>query len=828
MSLSFYKNDSNEIYISAPELDSFLTQLGVAPNSQTLGDVFTNNKTFKLNNNKYTIENIKFDWNYPSGLVYNLYDAVAVAKAANISDEKIAQALYNARLSDKNSVDVVIGLSAFATPASESAQNYISMYYPNAEARIETHLNKKGNGYTYKVVYTDPTTGATRYETLSGLDGNKALTPEELDKLLGTNSTVGAALLSAHSFNTQNIIEKDNAQGQIDSGKSILEALGYTLNDDGSATLTDNSIGTSAKSNHTLTDAQVKSLETALPSTEDLKAWDKGNKLDIYKTLFKNQDTTDPATIGKNATDALTLLQGLSDVITGNQLDTTQRNINNQRQALLKQIRNDPALYEAIVQQLRSDNVAGTIAGQRAANVQQIAAQADATYDEQAAELYKSLFTGETAAATSTRDSVFKDYVGSLNSVQQGSLNDLEAIVRKNTAAENSALSDFVNTYSTALDVDTSKYDNSVKLNQSITDGKASQIIHSIENTVRQQIANDDGMLTSLAEKLKLDKEYLQSALNGQADVTPALGEFINNVTNKVATGEATIVDPQLVGEAAQFANKHYDDFVNSDAFKYYLSNEGYNALTSKKDINTLLEKYGLTDILTQEGIKTLYEGYAKEANKQSDKIFNKAQRAYIAAVTAGDAKTTEQLTRLALTAGASKGNLYTASALANQFKQQFNSNDARQMATDFNNQLSADSSMLATAGKNAYDNYTAIKGDGSDEYGKGTLNAIQGILDTATQTNKSHYNTIGADHMAATQGTNGQLGLNTSNVGSVVTDNNRKTNVASAITGYNIDAAANKTANAYVKDTMATDALAQIAQGKTTIDNINNKKKTS
>ena len=842
------KINSNQINVGWKTLQTFFDALGVRAYGNVGSDDLTvysqennptawrtnsdyNNYNPVINGTTYTIKNTSAgDPNY------NVYDLIATAKAAGIPNAKIADALKASKVKvpegyDKWDNNTVKSLNVSTTAGTAQIQEYLDKYYPNAGAYVSVIMNTNGNGYKTRVVYTHPTTGAKVYTDIDGI-GSDALSEKKLSDLIGPTTNLGNALTTADThYGQQSANTEENAKGQIAAGKGVLEALGYKLNEDGSATLVNSGIGTSVKTNHTLTPEQVKSLETALPSTTDLKAWNKGNELDIYNTIYNNlnQNSEDPKALGANTKAALDAIQGLSDIIAGNQVDTTQRSINNQQQQLLQQIRNDPALYEAITKQLRADNAAGTIAGQRAANAQQLAGQSDASYDETASKLYSQLFTGETAVADATRNNLFKERAGSLSTVQQGALNDLEAAARKQTSAESDALQRFADTYSTALDVDTSKYNNAIELQQSITSGNASTIVSDIEKTVKQQIAANDGLLKNISDKLNISKDYLQSALNGQADVTPALQAILGRLTAQVATSGATVVNPQLVDEAVQFANKHYDDFVASDAFKYYLSDEGMNALTTTKDINALLEEYGLTDVLTQEGIKSLYEGYAKEANTQSDKVFNAAQRAYIAAVTAGDTKTTEQLTKLAASAGVSKRNLYTASALANQFKQQFGlNNTGRQLATDFQNQQAANNSMLATAGKNAFENFTAIKGDGSDEYGKGTLSAIEGLIASAKQANKNIYSNIANQHMAATQGTNGKLGLNTSNVNSVIADNNRKTEVGAAISGLNTTAATNNITNQYVKDTTATDALAQIAQGNSTLNTLNtNKSKT-
>lgn len=225
--------------------------------------------------------------------------------------------------------------------------------------------------------------------------------------------------------------------------------------------------------------------------------------------------------------------------------------------------------------------------------------------------------------------------------------------------------------------------------------------------------------------------------------------------------------------------------------------------MTKQKTIDELLEEYEL-DMLTEEGMRALYEGYAEDANKESDKVFNAAQRAYIAAVTAGDAKTTEQLVKLANNAGASKKNLFATSALTNQFKQQAGlNNTGRQLATDYQNQQAANLAAIAKSGLDANTALTGYLGNGADSYDAGT---VYGAFNTFAQNaadNRKNYSGIGSAISNTTQGINSTL------TGIDIGNRKRFSDVSSSITFDNARAGANNATNSGTRKTFTTEAKA-------------------
>lgn len=228
---------------------------------------------------------------------------------------------------------------------------------------------------------------------------------------------------------------------------------------------------------------------------------------------------------------------------------------------------------------------------------------------------------------------------------------------------------------------------------------------------------------------------------------------------------------------------------------------------------------YGLDDLST-EGISALLEDYAQKANEQSNQVFNKAQRAYIAAVTAGDVKTTDQLTRLATNAGASKGNLYATSALANQFKQQFGlNNTGRQLTTDYLNQIASNAQNILNAqGADTEAFLNKHLGNGADNYNQGTFYGNKNLFDQTSLDYLKGYNTLNNASMSGVQN------INSTRVTGNIDSYNRLNQIASGITGANLKANINNITNEGTKKSYSTEALAMKTQGLDTLNKYNRK----
>lgn len=266
--------------------------------------------------------------------------------------------------------------------------------------------------------------------------------------------------------------------------------------------------------------------------------------------------------------------------------------------------------------------------------------------------------------------------------------------------------------------------------------------------------------------------------------------------------------------KAKQFNNQQYNDVLNSK-YMDYLDPDVIKQMGSSKSLNDILSEYGL-DMLSEEGLKTLYTQYAEDANKRSAQVFNAAQRAYIAAITAGDAKTSEQLTRLAQNTSGARSNLYAAEALANQFRQQrSNANTGLQMATDVQNQRSANANAVNKAALQANSALSGYLGTGADGYDKSTLYAIGSLWDQAAAANRQSYGTLSNSIMQGVQN------MNTQNVQNSVNNANRLAQLAAGITSANAAAAANNAANTASRNTAITQAQASKTQAERDLEKL-------
>lgn len=795
--------------------------------------LFSVNNDIKYNGTTFTFKNTD-----TANAVYNTYDLIAAAVAAGYSYEQIDKAMDTAFTALKNEAAVTAGqghtygktsqqyttaidaLNQYgeirynAKEAGMSVAEYMNQYTvpsigniaaemnktnPAYNARIITRMNKDGKTYTYTLVYTDPRNGkayehALDADKLVDADGN--IPEEKLNTWLR-----GQGLEAAFSANA-------TADEQIQTGNAALKALGYTIDKNGNLVSLKN-VG-SVNANNDLTSKQWNSLEVAAPDTKDLKAWNKSKDANIFNNVYKNMSdpNADPDLIGRAS---LEDLQALAGTINEQNIGTTQRNIDNQRRQLLQQIKNDPELYNAITQQLRTDNAAGTVAGQRAANAQKVAAEADANYDKSASDLYSSLFAGENAVAGSTRSGAYGNQIGALDQYITGALNNLTKAA-KDGQIKVQDLNTFATTLGEMLGIDLSKYDNAAGEAAAEADARATEYTTKISGDTKTAISEQDAKLREIGDTLGISTDYLQAMVNGAGDTTAALNflERVYENAGKGISGGYTAVTAPEAKEIAKEKDKQYSDFVSQD-FSKWLADDAIDSLTKQKTLEDLMTQYGL-EMLTEDKLKEYYEGYAKDANRQSDKVFNQAQRAYIAAVTAGDAKTTDQLVKLATNASTSKKNLYATSALSNQFKQQLGmGNSGRQLATDAQNQAAANLAAIAQAGLDSNKALTGYLGNGSDTYEQGTLYGAHNTFNQNSADARDYYSRLGVDIANVTQGIN--------NVNSKIYQSNIKRlgDTASSITLDNATAGANNATNAGTRKTYGAKAGAMVAQGRST-----------
>ena len=730
--------------------------------------------------NSYIVKNTD-----PNKLTYNIYDIIAGLKSVGRTDSQIAEAFDKASVNGLKWDEALIkDYNKNTTASTKQIQEYLDIQYPNSNVIVQTTLDPTGDKYNISISFVDPTTNTPVNIPLENV-GVDRLEDSDLQKLISENIGNKANNLV---INSSNIAANNKATSEfVDKFQAQLNT----------------NVGTSANSNHTLTDADKAAITAALPSTDNLKAWETSNSADIYNTVIKNLQKDNPQLLERMT---LTERQGLANAITGAQQNIINRNINTQMGTVLNNINNDPELYKAITNQLRTDNAAGTIAGQRAANAQAIAAESDATYDKQAADLYKSLFGGEQNKAQQSYSNEFTANTTALNDTIQGAIDDA-IVAQRQGAITLQEYNTILTGLAAAADVDASVFANAVAERQAAAGGKATDLSAALQSNVKSDIAADDSNLDYLQGLYSDETKWLNNASDGSADVTDPTKALIEKLLNSPKKYNYTTVNTGDYENAEQFNNKHYTDLVNSEFIQTLLSDTTIDNLTKAKTLADFTNNIGTAagiDDLSKEGLISLYDDYNQKATQESNKVFNAAQRAYIAAITAGDTKTAEQLTKLASNASTSKGNLYAASALANQFKQQFNStNNSRQLATDFLNQRDTNTANAANATTQAGTVWDSFLGNGSNNYNQGTIYDAYNLHAGNAATAKDIYGKFGNSIMGTTQK------LNDSSVTNSIQNFNRLKELGKEYTIANATVAANKTANQSTKDNLKASAEA-------------------
>lgn len=755
---------------------------------------------------------------------YNLCDVIASALDSGYTTSEIASALTKANITNpypKTGMQTERGLNTwtpedvqqFNTNSTSIGQQLQKYYGPNA--KITTLLDKNGVDYSYKVSFKDAK-GVERAVDITPdsiknarKDSSGNILPEYLPDIL---SKAGVPT----SDELTNIVNTTaNAQAQINAGTQILQALGYDK--DGNPI---NPVGTNAQTNKTLSASDIDSVQAKAPDTAGLTAWNKYNDSNVSNIVGNNlQGPNSTPSLLERA--SLAELQGYADTLNDENLNTTLRNTNLQQRILLNNIKNDPELYSNIINQLRNDAAAGISYGQRAANAGEQAKASDATYDESAQKLYDSLFGGDQTQAAAIRESILNNRGSALDSYLGGAIDNLMMGVRErgNTVTD---LSTAAEALKTALGVDQSRYDNRALLEGAKADSRLQDLIGKLQSDSQINLADQDSLLSLIGDSYGLAKNYLQGSANGSADVSATINTILDYLKSPTSVNSNyTNVSTPEAKKLKDFYNTQYYDVVNNPNYAQFLTDDAINSLTGKYEgpngVQEFINDSELAGIFSKDNIANLYKQYVDEANTSSDKVFNAAQRAYIAAIAAGDSKTTEQLVKLAQTANVNKGNLYAASALSNMYNQQRNSNNiGLNISNDFLNQQSANNTAVANAANAANNTYNSYLGNGSDSYDKGTVYGAFNMFKDQNATARNIYGNFGNTIMNTTQG------FNNTNAQLTADNQQRLGNAAGAFTTVNATGAANNIKNARTSKTYAADALAAIAQGDTTLKNLN------
>jgi hypothetical protein len=561
----------------------------------------------------------------------------------------------------------------------EDIKNYNANYNTTIKS-ISDKINQtrpEANAYITTKVNKDGESVYTLY--FNDVDGNKiGVDLEGTDSFLFKDGTVNTSKFNAY-FNSNAAIS--NALGTTYGNTN----LGYANSSTAKQTL---------PTDLTLTDGDIAELQTNLPDVENYKSVNIGENSNVTKNLFNDYiSNKGPDSIARGRLEDLI---NSADAINNALVDRTQQSIDNAKAQLIQEIRNDPELYSAVVAQLRNDANAEVIAGQRAANTATIADKANKTYAEQANELLEKLI-GPEGAVGSVRESSYNNKTSALDAYIQGQLNAASSDAYKRlTDSEQAA--QLLTLLGAASEVGAAQYADD-------TDARTAEV---------NKIANDKGL------------------------VTEATADGLNTSDYTTSKSVSEIKDTSI-------SNKQYTDILNNPNAIALLSDPGYNDITSSKTYRDILTDYKLVDVLgdgtDSSKLSDVYKAYVNEANKASDKVFNQAQRAYIASITAGDVKTVDALTKLATTAGQSRGKLYAASALANQFKQQSNRGVTGRTLVDSHQQQVADNrTALDYANIDAYNKMTGYIGSGADPAGEATLSGIKNTFDNASTTAKGGY----------------------------------------------------------------------------------------
>lgn len=747
----------------------------------------------------------------PNDPYYNVYDLIAGLKSVGRTNSEIAEGFNKANIpapkGNKQWDNTLIKTYNEATTKStQQIREYLDKYYPNSGAYVSVILNPDGEGYKTRIVYPGDN-GDLVYKTLDGVSGVGALSDKDLRKMLGADTPLGNTLTTITNTNS-NILT--NANSQMELADKINQAL-------------KGNVGANANAARNLSAEDRAAVQAELPGTENLKAWNQSKDANIFNTIIKNIQDSNPELLGRAS---LKDLQGLAGIVSDEQVDTTRRNINTQKAQTVQGIAKDPALYQAIVNQLRADSAAGTIAGQRAANALGAAQEADASYDTAASDLYSKLFSGEQSVAQGAYANVFNNQTGSLDQYINSMLNNASEAARQGEITSKD-LNTVLTALAEATGVDVETFKNAVAERQAAAEGKATDIRSKLEASLKTDIAANDAALDKVKGLYNEGSSYLNDGERGQADVSAAIDvitKALGQSGKSSGGGGYKTVAAGDYKDAKQFTNKQYNDVVNNPDFQKFLADDTIDALTKAKTIDDIKKQFGLItddgiDILSEAGLNALYTQYSGEATKQANRVFNDAQRAYIAAITAGDAKTAAQLTRLASSAGATKGNLYAASALTQQFKQQSGlGNTGRQLSTDFLNQRSFNRQAPANAALAANSALTKYVGNGSDNYDQATLYGILNGFNQNAANNRNYYGAFGGSVMNSTQG------INNSVVSNNINNYDRLSKLAGDFTTANAAAGANNITNKSTKDIYKTYANAMKAQGQSTLDKLNKK----
>lgn len=566
----------------------------------------------------------------------------------------------------------------------EGGEEAYYLYNDNVMSAIDTWVNGKikesGGTYTYSM---------TQHSYLDAA-GNPLGTNDIAQAATNAQANAAAAAAAAEAQRKANVVSDMNAANAL-----IEQVLGST-------------VAPSAKQNFTITAEDYAALRAKYPEFSDEQL----TKMIVDAGWANNFGATLSADKTTSALKGATLEEFIATANEG--IDAaklkTNAEINKQRNALLKQIENDPELYNAVVNQLRGDTANGVIAGQRAANLKNIAQESNANYKASADKLYELIGgTGEDSLAGQMRSSMYGNLTGAYGGYTEQQLNNLARDMNLQTKD----VQDLI----TALSL----------INQGLKS----------EDAAVRRAAEDEAarIINEARDRESKASQQSASSIAGSESSVDGLNNLMSNA-NSIANNAGVGLDANAVAAAATshtptnygtgtYNKPDYEDapYIDETLYKTllgedytkFLSQDVFDLFTRKLSEEELAKQYGLEDLLNVDSVVNKYTGFQKEANAESDKVFNDAQRAYITAIAAGDVKTADQLARMAQSASISRKNLQGASALANQFAQQrANANVSNNLYYDTQQQQAANKSAMANATQAGRTQWNQWVGDGN------------------------------------------------------------------------------------------------------------------
>lgn len=633
------------------------------------------------------------------------------------------------------------------------AAGYVSVYdYCKANGLATTNIKLEPDGQT-TVSYTnyDGKPVSTTIDTRNGAWTDVQLNStylynlpkaDDLESIYGTGASSGSSGGSGSS--AQADYEQAQKEGATASNK-ILDNILNGSNPNVNA-------ATSAKQNFTISKEDYAALRAKYPNYSD----------EQLTNIIANSDWA--KNFGAGLSNGLstgdlkgaTLEEFIASANAGNASakEVTDATIAQQRNNLLKEIANDPEAYKAAVQQLRTDVANGTVTGQAAANMLNALRDSNNAYKSSADELYASVGgTGADSAAGSIRSTIYNNLVSAYGGHTNQQLNTLSNDMLMQSADVNGNLK-------TALSlINQGVLSEAANAERAAADEEA-RIIREARDRNSKAAQASTGSIASANAAADALTNYAATA----SDLT---GNTANGLNSTAAANAANAYDYTNYGGGTynkpKYTNAPYIDetlynTLLTDDYLKFLSDDTFKQYTTLASEADLAERYGLSDLMDINNVVDRFTGYQQQANTESDRVFNDAQRAYLMAVAAGDSKTAEQLTRLALTASTSRKNLYGATALANQFAQQkANAAVSNNLYYDTIRQQALNKSSMANAENTGRQQWQSLVGDGNPNSANGgfraaynthvgnvnAANTYYGDLIRGGMNNQSNYNTV-------------------------------------------------------------------------------------